>query len=68
MLLSFFEYWHNVKLNQYEQSKAINAGSEACGEYAAEQGSLLQYHTIHDLQRGLLFFMEKMRFQVVLTY
>lgn len=59
MLLSFFEYWHNVKLNQYEQSKAINAGSEACGEYAAEQGSLLQYHTIHDLQRGLLFFYGK---------
>ena len=40
-LISFFEYWHNIKLEQYEK------------EENPAKRSLLQWHTEEDLEHGV---------------
>ena len=55
LLLNHFEYWHNVKLEQADQARKINNNLKIRGEEEAERISLLQYHTISDLQFALLY-------------
>lgn len=53
-LLSFFEYWHNVKLGQFDQSQKINEMAERHGENRFADESTLQYHNQKALHKGML--------------
>ena len=53
-LLSFFEYWHNIKLGQQEQAEHANRVAEMHGEEGTQDTSLLQFQTEKGLEKGLL--------------
>lgn len=53
-LLSFFEYWHNVRLAQAPKSARQNAISEMHGDLGTQDTSLLQFHSEAELEVGLL--------------
>ena len=53
-LLSFLEYWHNVKLGQQAQSKHANSVAERFGEARPADERLLQWHSTKQLKDGLL--------------
>jgi hypothetical protein len=55
-LLSFFEYWHNIKLEQSRKAGQANDVAEAHGETRAQDESLLQFHTEKELGDGVLLF------------
>ena len=44
-LLSFFEYWHTVKLSQQSQAVKANQVAEEHGEYGGQDVTLLQFHS-----------------------
>jgi len=53
-LLSFFEYWHNIKLAASERARQANERAREQGKPATYDESLLQFHTDEDLRIGLL--------------
>jgi len=55
-LLSFFEYWHNVKLAQREQADKANAVATRHGDKGTQDTHLLQFHNAEELQAGILHF------------
>ena len=48
-LLSYFEYWHNVKVAMNTKAKQINDVAERHGEPRNQDESLYQYHTIQEI-------------------
>lgn len=54
LLLSFFEYWHNIKLEQSLKAKTQNDVAEKHGDDRSQDESLYQFHTAEDLQHALL--------------
>jgi hypothetical protein len=55
-LLSFFEYWHNHRLEAAEKAAKANEVAEMHGEKGTHSTSLLQFHSTTDLEKGLLLF------------
>lgn len=55
-LMSFFEYWHNVKLDHARQAKVYNRTAEKHGDEPTQYDGLVQWHTTEDIERGILIF------------
>jgi hypothetical protein len=55
-LLSFFEYWHNIKLEQAKQAQLANKVARQHGEEGAQNESLWQWHTEEDLEQGVMIY------------
>ncbi len=53
-LLSFFEYWHNIRLDMSQRAGSVNAAARQQGKPAIHDESLLQFHSDEQLQAGLL--------------
>ena len=53
-LLSFFEYWHNIKLEMAEKNRQANAVAEKHGDTGTQDTSLYQFHTATELEEGLV--------------
>lgn len=62
-LISFFEYWHNIRLDMRDKAKAANRVAESHGEPGTQDESLYQFHTTEDLMDGMigLFKQDKIR-------
>jgi len=58
-LLSFFEYWHNIKIEQSAKSKFQNSISVKHGDTGVQDESLYQFHTEEDLESGVLIYERK---------
>jgi hypothetical protein len=54
MLLSLFEFYHNLKVSQQTQSKKLNEVAEAHGDMGQQYTGLLQWHSEEELQKHLL--------------
>lgn len=52
-LLSFFEYWHNVRLDMKQKTRDTDATTEKHGGNGTQDESLLQFHTDEQLRAGL---------------
>jgi hypothetical protein len=55
-LLSFFEYWHNIRIEAAARSEQANAMAEKHGEPAFQDTSLMQYHSTSQLESGILIY------------
>lgn len=55
-LLSFFEYWHNIKLEQSAKSRQANDVAEMHGEPRTQDETLWQFHTEAELEKGVLVY------------
>ncbi len=53
-LLSFFEYWHNIRLDMSQRAGPANAAAHPHGKPATQDESLLQFHSDEQLHAGLL--------------
>ena len=53
-LISFYQYWHEIKMDNLQQSKKYNQVKERHGETPDIELGLLQFHTQEDLEKGLL--------------
>ena len=53
-LLSFFEYWHNWKLDMQSKASHANRVAKAHGDEPTQDETLLQFHTTTQLSEGLL--------------
>lgn len=53
-LMSFFEYWHNIKLDQSLKARESNRIADNHGEEGTQDTSLFQFHTEEELIAGLL--------------
>ena len=53
-LVSFFEYWHNIKLAICIKNKQINDIAEKHGDNRSQDEKLYQFHTNKELQMGIL--------------
>lgn len=53
-LLSFFEYWHNMKLEMVPKAAALNNLAVAHGEAGFHDESLFQFHKMEDLSSGIM--------------
>ena len=53
-LLSFFEYWHNLRLEISQRARPANRNAQQHGKPATQDESLLQFHSDEQLQAGLL--------------
>jgi len=53
-LLSFFEYWHNIRLEQSGKAREQNAVAEKHGQEGTQDTSLYQFHTAEQLYAGVL--------------
>ncbi len=53
-LLSFFEYWHNIKLEQAGKAVEANDVAEKHGVDRTQDESLVQWHTNEQLAAGML--------------
>ena len=55
-LLSFFEYWHNIRIDQIEKNKQYNNVSERNGEGRTQDESLYQFHNEVELEDGIMIY------------
>jgi hypothetical protein len=55
-LLSFFEYWHNIKLDQVYKARQANDVAENHGDGRTQDEQLLQWHNEKELQEGVLLY------------
>lgn len=55
-LLSFFEYWHNWKVQDRDKNMARNKVAATGKDPEVFDTSLLQFHSTQDLESGLLIF------------
>ncbi len=53
-LLSFFEYWHSIKLEMRHKAQQANIIAQRHGEESHQDESLIQFHTVEELERGLM--------------
>ena len=53
-LLSFFEWWHNLRLAQSAKSRQQNEIAQMHGDEGTQDASLYQFHTELDLAKSLL--------------
>jgi hypothetical protein len=53
-LLSFFEYWHNIKLEISVKNMAMNKITAMHGEEGYQDESLLQFHNMTELSDGIM--------------
>lgn len=53
-LLSFFEYWHNNKLDHSPKARQANNIAETHGDARTQDESLLQFHSEKELHQGIL--------------
>ena len=52
-LMSFFEYWHNIKIDMATQNTKVNEVARQHGETATADTSLYQWHTETELIAGI---------------
>ncbi|MDQ3687794.1 MAG: hypothetical protein M3430_19640, partial [Acidobacteriota bacterium] len=55
-LLSFFEYFHNIKLEQALKAKQANDIAEVHGDRRAQDETLYQFHSEGELERGVVIY------------
>lgn len=55
-LLSFFEYWHNIKLEQSKKAKFQNNIANLHHDTGCQDESLYQFHTLEELEEGVLLY------------
>ena len=55
-LMSYFEFCHNGKLQQLQQSKTLNDELEKTSQGRTQVETLLQWHTTADLEKAVLFY------------
>jgi len=55
-LMSYFEFCHNGKLQQLQQSKTLNDALEKTPQGRTQVETLLQWHTTADLEKAVLFY------------
>lgn len=55
-LMSFFEYWHNVKLDQSEKNTQFNNVAELHGDKRSQDEGLWQFHNEKQLEDGILIY------------
>lgn len=57
-LLSFFEYWHNIKLEQSKKARQANriATMHGDAERATQDESLLQFHTENEIEKSIIIY------------
>ena len=55
-LMSYFEFCHNGKLQQLQQSKTLNDALEKTPQGRTQIETLLQWHTTADLEKAVLFY------------
>jgi hypothetical protein len=53
-LLSFFEYWHNIRLDLSQRTGPAKTAARPHGKPATQDESLLQFHSDDQLRTGLL--------------
>lgn len=53
-ILSFLEYWHNIKMEQATKSGQANDVAERHGDGRTQDESLTQWHTSAELEKGML--------------
>lgn len=58
-LLSFFEYWHNIKLRTQVKAAQSNRIAEMHGDDPVQDTSLFQWHTTEELKASLFEYNEK---------
>jgi|GEM_PF-2062142 len=54
-LLSFFEYWHNIKLEHAKKAARANDIAEMHGDARTQDESLWQFHTIKEMELGIAY-------------
>lgn len=55
-LMSFFEYWHNHRLEASAKARAANDVAEMHGDARTQDQSLWQFHTEEQLEQGILIY------------
>ncbi|MFY9225253.1 MAG: hypothetical protein WAQ98_21445 [Blastocatellia bacterium] len=55
-LMSFFEYWHNIKLDQSEKNTQFNNVAELHGDKRSQDEGLWQFHNEKQLEEGILIY------------
>ena len=53
-LLSFFIYWHDIKMEMSNKNKMANDIAERHGDIGAQDTSTLQFHNTQELEDGIL--------------
>ena len=53
-LISFFEYWHNIKLDMQSRAEKANAVAVNHGDEPTQDTLLFQFHTADELSDGLV--------------
>lgn len=53
-LLSFFEYWHNIKLDMREKNREANRVAQMHGEECRQDETLYQFHNMKELTEGIM--------------
>jgi hypothetical protein len=53
-LLSFFEYWHNIRMEMVSKSTFLNEVAVEHGEEGCHDASLYQFHTMDELNAGIM--------------
>jgi hypothetical protein len=52
-LISYFEYWHNIRIQQSQKAKEENAVRIQHGDQPNQNESLVQFHSLEQLVQGL---------------
>jgi hypothetical protein len=55
-LLSFFEYWHNIKLDAALKARQANDVAEVHGDKRVQDESLYQFHNEKELEEGIMLY------------
>jgi hypothetical protein len=55
-LMSYFEYWHNIKLATQPKAKHQNNTAEQHGEERTQDESLWQWHTADEIEAGVMVY------------
>jgi hypothetical protein len=53
-LMSFFEYWHNIKLEMSQRNKVSNDIANRHGDDRINDETTLQFHSLEELSAGML--------------
>ena len=53
-LMSYFEYWHNIKSSNKSQASSANDVAEKHGDERVQDESLWQRHSVEELEAGLM--------------
>jgi hypothetical protein len=53
-LMSFFEYWHNIKVEMAPKNEFLNGIAAENGEEGQHDASLYQFHSMDELTAGIL--------------